>query len=265
MYDETDWLEGGGFSMPRKEEASEKPSAPEEPSRSGKKRRGKRADDGASYDRMRRALVFISSASIVLAVGALMFSSYRVMEAEELRNSLAASQQVAVVPTREIAPGEVIGESDVVESVVSASYVPVDAVPLEERGSLVGKRALTRLSAGLPLASSSVQSSSAPSNLASSISDGYVAVSISLDSASGMSPLLNVGDRVDVVSVTETATSVIVSDVRVLALDGEFSSAATEGYTNVTLELTDGDALLVSAAPPTLRLTLLPTEIGGEA
>ena len=214
---------------------------------------------------MRRALVFVSSASIVLAVGALMFSSYRVMQSEELRNSLAEKQQAAVITTREIAPGEVIGESDLVESVVSSSYVPVDAVPAEEKENLVGKRALTRLSAGLPLSSSAVQSSSAPSNLASSIADGHVAVSISLDSASGMSPLVNIGDRVDVVSIVDNVTSVIVSDVRVLALDGEFRSAATQGYTNVTLELTDNDALLVSASASTLRLVLLPTDIGGEA
>lgn len=264
MYEETDWLEGGSFSMPRREEV-EKPAEPEAPSRSAKKKRGKRVDEGASYDRMRRALVFVSSISIVLAVGALMFSSYRVMEAEELSNSLIASQQMAVVATRDIAPGEVISESDLAESAVSVTYVPVDAVSLDDRESLVGKRALTRLSAGLPVATSAVKGSSAPSSLASSIEDGHVAVSISLDSASGMSPLLNVGDRVDVVSVTEISTSVIVSDVRVLALDGEFAAMATQGYTNVTLELTDSEALLVSASAPTLRLALLPVEIVEEA
>ena len=66
---------------------------------------------------------------------------------------------------------------------------------------------------------------------------------LSLSGANAMSPLRHVGDRVDVLSgSSDTRGAVIASEVRVLALDGRLSGGSSDGYSSVTLELTDQQA-----------------------
>ncbi len=264
MRDDNDWLEGEGFAMPGKGDKAEpdEPAVPQD--RSKKKRKGRRRNAGESYDSMRRSLVIVACFSIAVAVGAMLFSSYRTMQAQELIDSEKANQRAVLVATREIAPGEAIGASDLAEAAIPMTLIPVDAVTIDEAGTLVGKRVTVRLSPGIPVSASAVRESASPATLASAIGDGHVALSLSLDEASGVSPLLRVGDMVDVISQSNDAWSTLVSSVRVLALDEKLGSEKTEGYSRVTLELTLEDAVFVSAAER-VRLALHPAEIPGEA
>lgn len=264
MRDDNDWLEGEGFSMPGKGDKAvpEEPLTP--PSRSAKKRKGGRRSSSESYDSMRRSLVIVACFSIAVAVGAMLFSSYRTMQAQELIDSQKANQRAVLVATREIAPGEALAASDLTEAAVPSALVPVDAVSVEEADTLLGKRVTVRLSPGIPVSASAVRQSALPATLASAVAEGHVALSLSLDEASGVSPLLHVGDMVDVISLADSTWSTLISSVRVLALDEKLGSEKTDGYSRVTLELTLEDAVFVSAAER-VRLALHPADISGEA
>lgn len=263
MRDDNDWLEDEGFAMPGKDDKANTEEPRISQDRSTKKKKGRR-NAGESYDSMRRSLVIVACFSIAIAVGAMLFSSYRTMQAQELIESEKANQRTVLVATREIAPGETIGASDLAEAAVPLAYVPVDAVTIDAADTLIGKRVTARLSPGVPVSASVVRESASPASLASAIADGRVALSLSLDEASGVSPLLHVGDMVDVISQTDDVWSTLVSSVRVLALDEKLGSEKTEGYSRVTLELTLEDAVFVSAAER-VRLALHPAEIPGEA
>lgn len=263
MRDDNDWLEGEGFAMPAKGEKAN-PEEPRMPQDRSTKKKNRRRNANESYDGMRRSLVIVACFSIAVAVGAMLFSSYRTMQAQELIESEKANQRAVLVATREIAPGEAIGASDLAEAAVPLAFIPVDAVTIDAADTLIGKRVTVRLSPGVPVSASAVRESSSPATLASAVGDGHVALSLSLDEASGVSPLLHVGDMVDVISQTNEVWSTLISSVRVLALDEKLGSEKIEGYSRVTLELTLEDAVVVSAADR-VRLVLRPAEIPGEA
>ena len=93
------------------------------------------------------------------------------------------------------------------------------------------------------------------------MTEGRVAYTVALDSSTGLSPLLAVGDKVDVLaSVNDgqvVTTERIADSIRVLALDGNLSGTKSDGYSNVTIEVTEDQALALSSASG-IRLVALP-------
>lgn len=217
-------------------------------------------DNLDQYNRIRRALVFISCISIAIAVLALLYATFQISQANAIKGENSDATREVVVAAADIPLGDVIEASDLTTERVPTRYVPADAVSAEESASLLGKVALVPVSKGIPLSQGFVQGSDVPGSLASSITnENLVALSLALDDASGLSPLLHVGDRVDIVSVSTVndvaISTVLVSDVRVLALDGSIGATPAEGYSRVSLELTPSEALEVSKAS-SVRLVL---------
>ena len=255
---------GKGFRGRKARKALRQRDAKQSDAARGDKERSDTDDNADDYNRIRRALVFISCISISIAVLALLYATFQISQANAIRGENNDATSEVLVAADHIKPGQVIKESDLKTERVPTQYVPSDSVSEGDADELVGKAAIVAISKGLPISKSSIQGSDAPSTLASSLSsDNMVAQSISLDDAAGLSPLLSVGDIVDVVAVgsdgDRTVSTVLASDVRVLALDGNLSGTVADGYSRVTVELTSNQALEVSKAA-SIRLILHATD-----
>ena len=120
---------------------------------------------------------------------------------------------------------------------------------------------MVQQTSGTAVSLSSVSGSKKPASIATAVTEGHVAYTVALDSSTGLSPLLSVGDKVDVLaSVNDgqvVTTERLADSIRVLALDGNLSGTKSDGYSNVTIEVTEDQALALSSASG-IRLVALP-------
>ena len=221
----------------------------------------RRVETESDYNRMRRVLMFVAATAVVVGVGSILFSSWQLLQAKSLQAANEADLKTVLVASRAISAGDSILASDLVEAQVPSSYVPAGAVEPGHASELVGKSAVVSLSKGLPVSAGSVRGSSQPSSLATAIeSDTRVAYGVAVDDTSGMSPLIHVGDRVNVIAETENGDiRTIVSNVRVLALNGQLSGSSENGYDRVVLEVSQDQATTI-AGSSNASLSLLAAE-----
>ena len=94
----------------------------------------------------------------------------------------------------------------------------------------------------------------------------HVAIALSLDSSKSLSPLLRVGDRVNVMAVvSDGATSsaeTVCANVKIIALDSALSGSPDAGYSLVTLDVTEDQAAAI-VANPNVTLTAIPQTAEG--
>ena len=161
--------------------------------------------------------------------------------------------------TRDIAPGEVIASTDLTVASVPKAFAPKDAA--KKVSDVAGRQSVTQQTSGTAVSLSSVSGSKKPASITTAVTEGHVAYTVALDSSTGLSPLLAVGDKVDVLaSVNDgqvVTTERIADSIRVLALDGNLSGSKSDGYSNVTIEVTEDQALALSSASG-IRLVALP-------
>ena len=111
---------------------------------------------------------------------------------------------------------------------------------------MAGRQTVTQQTSGTAVSLSSVSGSKKPASITTAVTEGHVAYTVALDSSTGLSPLLSVGDEVDVlasVSDGQVVTTERVADsIRVIALDGNLSGSKSDGYSNVTIMVTEDQA-----------------------
>ena len=257
VKDENSWLDESALE-PSAPPADEKADGHVRKSRDVKKPK-RRVETESDYNRMRRVLMFTAAAAVVVGVGAILFSSWQLLEARSLSSANEAEMKTVLVASRSILAGDAIYEGDLVEAKVPKAYVPAGALEGDDAQDMVGKHAVVNLSEGLPVAASAIRGSAQPSDLATAIDgDDMVAYGVSVDDTTGMSPLLTVGDHVNVIAKNDGGMTVLVSDVRVLALNGSLEGRVDEGYNRVVLEVTQEQATAIAGAED-VSLSLLPT------
>ena len=210
-------------------------------------------------DRKRRLLATIAGISAAVAVAALGIGGWQMVNALQIEARYSGSARKVVTAAGTIDAGHVIEEADLAIQEVPGTYVPEDAVT--DTGGLVGRRALTLLSDGMPIGSSAVAGASSSGTLATSISDGMVAYAIAVDTTTGMSPLVHVGDAVTLYGNYGGGqeTEVLAEGARVIALGGSLSDKGE--YDTMTLELDPEQAraaFKVASAGGHLRVVGLP-------
>ena len=93
-----------------------------------------------------------------------------------------------------------------------------------------------------------------------------ISIALSLDSSKSLSPLLRVGDRVNVMAVvSDGATSsaeTVCANVKIIALDSALSGSPDAGYSLVTLDVTEDQAAAI-VANPNVTLTAIPQTAEG--
>lgn len=206
-----------------------------------------------------RALTVVAAAAIAVSVGATAFSGMRLAESSAIIAKNETDSVNVVVTTRDVAAGETISESDLETQSVPKAYCPTDAAT--KVSDVAGHTSITTQTAGTSISLSSIQASASPAHITSAIEDGHVAIALSLDSSHGLSPLLAVGDRVNVLAAvsdgTTSSTETICDGVKVVALDSALTGTPEAGYSLVTLDVTPEQAAAI-VANPNVTLTAVP-------
>ena len=204
-----------------------------------------------------RRLAAVAGVAIAVSVATVGFSGWRWTQAQGELTRLEQSTVKVVTVTRDIAPGEVISSADLTVASVPKAFAPKDAA--KKVSDVAGRQTVTQQTSGTAV--SSVSGSKKPASITTAVTEGHVAYTVALDSSTGLSPLLSVGDKVDVlasVSDGQVVTTERVADsIRVIALDGNLSGSKSDGYSNVTIEVTEDQALALSSASG-IRLVALP-------
>lgn len=234
-----------------------KPAEGRDPSTAPRRAAPKPAPAGPSKGT--RALTVVAAAAIAVSVGATVFSGMRVAESSAIIAKNEANSVNVVVTNRDVAAGETITEADLETQSVPKAYCPTDAAT--KVSDVAGHTSITTQTAGTSISLSSIQASASPAHITSAIEDGHVAIALSLDSSHGLSPLLSVGDRVNVLAAvsdgTTSSTETICGDVRVIALDSALTGTPEAGYSLVTLDVTPEQAAAI-VANPNVTLTAVP-------
>lgn len=206
-----------------------------------------------------RVLTAVAAAAIAVSVGATAFSGMRLAESSAIIAKNETDSVNVVVTTRDVAAGETISESDLETQSVPKAYCPTDAAT--KVSDVAGHTSITTQTAGTSISLSSIQASASPAHITSAIEDGHVAIALSLDSSHGLSPLLAVGDRVNVLAAvsdgTTSSTETICDGVKVVALDSALTGTPEAGYSLVTLDVTPEQAAAI-VANPNVTLTAVP-------
>lgn len=239
-----------------------KPAEGRDPSTAPRRTAPKPAPAGSSKGT--RALTVVAAAAIAVSVGATVFSGMRVAESSAIIAKNEANSVNVVVTNRDVAAGETITEADLETQAVPKAYCPTDAAT--KVSDVAGHTSLTTQTAGASISLSSLQASSSPAHITSAIEDGHVAIALSLDSSKSLSPLLRVGDRVNVMAVvSDGATSsaeTVCANVKIIALDSALSGSPDAGYSLVTLDVTEDQAAAI-VANPNVTLTAIPQTAEG--
>ena len=222
---------------PLRRGAKEKPDAQ---AKTGKvMTRREQAEAALAASRKRMSL--ITGVSVAIAVAGAAFGGFSMVQTSNVLAKYSAEAVRVVVATEDIAPGDVL-TADKLEVVdMPGKYAPADAAKKVEE--VAGHRTIASVTAGIPIQTSTVEASEHPMSISTALEEGQVAYMASLDSANAVSPLLSVGDHVDVYAISsdglQSTSEILASDVRVIALDGRLSGAADgTDYTRVTLALT---------------------------
>lgn len=239
-----------------------KPAEGHDPSTAPRRAAPKPAPAGPSKGT--RALTVVAAAAIAVSVGATVFSGMRVAESSAIIAKNEANSVNVVVTNRDVAAGETITEADLETQAVPKAYCPTDAAT--KVSDVAGHTSLTTQTAGTSISLSSLQASSSPAHITSAIEDGHVAIALSLDSSKSLSPLLRVGDRVNVMAVvsdgTTSSAETVCANVKIIALDSALSGSPDAGYSLVTLDVTEDQAAAI-VANPNVTLTAIPQTAEG--
>lgn len=178
--------------------------------------------------------------------------------------AFAGTEQVVVL-SQGLSAGELIEESDLAIANVPAQLVAEGALTpadLENpKTSPVGRLAASFAAKGSQITSATAAGEGNPASLADSIAAGYEAVTVPVDSASGMADMLREGDTVRVLvsaddEVGGTGVKIVSDGARIAAIGADFSAGASGDYSTVTLELTPEQAEIVRGADSAVTLTL---------
>lgn len=178
--------------------------------------------------------------------------------------AFAGTEQVVVL-SQGLSAGELIEESDLAIANVPAQLVAEGALTpadLENpKTSPVGRLAASFAAKGSQVTSATAAGEGNPASLADSIAAGYEAVTVPVDSASGMAGMLREGDTVRVLvsaddEVGGTGVKIVSDGARIAAIGADFSAGASGDYSTVALELTPEQAEIVRGADSAVTLTL---------
>lgn len=186
-----------------------------------------------------RRLTTLCGALAAVSVFAIGFSAVTFMSGQEMIGRATANLKSVVTVTQNVAVGSTITEDMLAVTQVPSEFVPDDAA--DEIDQVAGHKALSALTAGIPVSLTTIQASEEPANMASAVRDGYVAKMYALEGSAGMSPFLSPGDYVTCTYAKDTSgtsENVVLKHVRIIAVGSQLTGTGAEGYSSLTFELT---------------------------
>ncbi|MEG2006860.1 MAG: Flp pilus assembly protein CpaB [Raoultibacter sp.] len=217
-------------------------------------------EDKSKREKSVRNLAALAAIAVFVAILAVGLAVSSVSESTSKLDIVTGNMQDIVVATQDIPTATVVAKEMVEIKAVPGQYVSKDSY--RNLDDVIGKKTSAAIFTNQQLTTSTLMGEGNTSSLATALKQDMSALTLATDTESGLSALLHIGDRVDVIwSSTKSAGTVqtkeILSNVRVVAL-GNALSGDVESYTSVTLEVSSADALVIDDAKSTgsLRLVL---------
>lgn len=200
-------------------------------------------------------------------------SVYRYLGELERKANLEANLVPVLVPKTDIAPGTRLDAS-----MFSVVEIPADfrhSVDLASREEVQGRYAAERLLAGEQVLATRLVSAQDSNALSYKVSPGHRALTVPVNTVSGVAGYIMPGDRVDVVATfpldnlerDEAVATVVAPGIRVLAVGPH--TAAQQGKEQLAVDSVTMDvpaeyvgAIFLALDRGTLRLVLRPVEDG---
>lgn len=211
----------------------------------------------ASFKKINKNALFIVGAVLFGLLAAFLSVSYVQQKADEAKAAATPQQRPemqVVVPTRNIAPGEVLQSSFLSGRSVPVDFVPADAILPGEFEQYVGRATRFALKQGVPISAGALISTI--DQFSRAVTPGAVAYTFSVNENNSISGMISPGDRIDMLmtyspdeSEQEKAAGVpregdrvvpLLENILVLATGTALENAPGEiasGYSSITLEL----------------------------
>ena len=211
-----------------------------------------------------RQLSAIAGASVALAIASAGYGAWAASASDAAVREATSGAAATVVVSRDIKAGDVVDAQDLgVRSIPAAYRAPTalspDAVS-GASGAVVGHRALVDIPAGAQLQPSFVAGSADAGSLAAGLRPGMEAVSLSVDSETGLAGRVRPFDSVRVMAAEAasggTAALTTLSERARVEAVGDEGAATGTAYTSVTVEVTPAEADAIRAAQYAGRVSL---------
>lgn len=220
--------------------------------------------------RVSKNLIYIAVA-LTLGVTASYLAIQYVNKQVEARTPVDHTKTVSVVvPVHPMQKGDILKQDDVSSRDVPEAFIPADAITPDNYEGYLGQVLRAPLAEGAPLSASAVDL--VADHFSNVINKGDVAYTIQVDDINSVSGLIVPGDHVDILLMLTEENGVklmpLQSNVAVLATGRRAKGvqnadpAPADNYSNVTLELSPGDAQRVAVAGKSGELRLLLRQAG---
>ncbi|MBS3758442.1 MAG: Flp pilus assembly protein CpaB [Desulfobacterales bacterium] len=214
----------------------------------------------------RRALLLIAGAVICGLIAILLVNQYITKQEKEIFKGMALTEIVAV--SQDVEAGTKISRDILTTKQVPEKYVHANAISPEDMDFIVGQTLNFPLKKGDPILFTDIGEERIRmrmGRLAGKVMKGERALSISVDSVTGVSGLLAPNDHVDILGTFrnqetgEEATLTLLQNITVLATGSVMSGEeqTQRSYATVTLQVTLQESELLVFAQERGRLTLL--------
>lgn len=237
---EDDFMMGsGGAPMPQQQMMQQPPQNAKKQRRK-KAKRPKKVQSATERVKSLSRLTAICAGFAVIGMGIGIWGTFN---GQNIANEAKSNPKSIVVASTDLPRGAEITADTVKEVEVPQPYRSSAAVPWESRDLIIGKRTATAVASGTQVTTDDVQGTDSQSSLSQSIDEGHEAVTISVDSVSGMSNLIKIGDLVRVVKIDPDAFApqdIVVA--RVIALGNSLYDLTEGEYGTITVDVTPEQA-----------------------
>lgn len=213
-------------------------------------------------------------AALLLGAIGINYTHLSIHSAEVASSGPAPLMVKFLVASKPLPAGTLAREEDFAAKAEASTSVPHDIIvdTPDARANLRGSLIRARIEAGQPVLSTEIMRPGDRGFIASVLQPGYHAVSVPVDSVSGVAGLIWPGDHVDVILTQQLrnapqarggTSETMLRDVRVIAVDQEMVQGAPTDNTTagkvartVTLEATPEDAQKLALATTMGKLSL---------
>lgn len=211
-----------------------------------------------------RQLSAIAGASVALALASAGYGAWAASASDAAVKEATSGATATVVVSRDIKAGDAVDVQDLAVRSIPAAYRAPTALSPDvlsgANGAVVGHRALVDIPAGAQLQPSFVSGSVDAGGLSATLRSGMEAVSLSVDSETGLAGRVRPFDTVRVV-VAEAASGgeaslTTLSERALVEAVGDEGAATGAAYTSVTVEMTPAEADAIRAAQYAGRVSL---------
>lgn len=211
-----------------------------------------------------KQVALIAALAVAVAVISLVYGVWTAASSRAAVETATAGALPTLVSAADIHAGDIVDSSLIETKDIPQSFrasTALDTNALEIEGQVEGRRALVDIPAGTQITSGFVTGVENGDHLAAQLQSGMEAVTLSVDTETGLAGRVQAYDIVRIVSAESASTdssllATVCERARVVAT-GEGAGSGEGAYTSVTVEVTPSEADAVREAQYVGRVSLL--------